>query len=96
MTRWIWTFDVPFGMDDPCCPDVTKRACFMCRRDVRIRLHTLAVNLAVAAALCNAYWLGWYGRSCETTPGSFTSEQYWSPGCGRPQSEILWFVVGGS
>jgi hypothetical protein len=40
----------------------------------------LARCLAVAGALCEAYWLGWLGRSCDATVGSFTCDEYWSPG----------------
>ena len=49
----------------------------------RTALHTLAVNLATAAALCRAHELGY----CN---GWFTSklgrDAGWTPGCGREQA----------
>lgn len=48
-----------------------------------IDLNPLLTSLAVAGALCASYWSGWFGRSCDATPGAFSRVEYWWPGCGR-------------
>lgn len=42
---------------------------------------TLRRGLAGAKPEAVCHW--GFGRSCEATPGSFTRDEYWSPGCGR-------------
>lgn len=60
------------------------RSIYWARRDLgNAAADVLGPNLAIAGAMCAAFWLGWFGRSCEATPGSFTRDEYWSPGCGR-------------
>jgi hypothetical protein len=55
-------------LNEPCCPDVVKRVCFACRRNVRARLAILAHNLAVGAALCAAYERGASDRAGSVPP----------------------------
>lgn len=46
-------------LNEPCCPDVTKRVCFECRENISTRLAILAHNLAVAGSLEMCLREGW-------------------------------------
>lgn len=46
------------GLNEPCCPDLSKRVCFECRRNIPARLSILAHNIVVATALHAAYVMG--------------------------------------
>jgi hypothetical protein len=58
----------------PCCDDIHKRVCFVCRDAILTRLLILAHNIAIGSALCNAYWDGVLDRSMDEYPGRWLDQ----------------------